>query len=546
MNKILIFLKKEEALLSLIIISLILLFIPLKIIQYGWLPGDDAKRHAAFSTIDKNWSDIVVIKDNYASDHNPGWHAILKFFHKKLLVNKDNLLKLSVIGLFLLINFCGIIASPAPIAWVLAFLFTLLCDGGVLSRFLLGRPYIVFGAFMFLLFKLWNNYEASNKYDDEKQSYLRFIYTVILITLCTWIHGSWYLFLLLPFAFLLAGKIKDSLYLILAIFIGTIIGALLTGDFEGFIRFHVLATFNIFSEKTYNWLLVSELYSGMQNNYCLVFIAVLIAFGMYKKQITIKDLFKDPAFLYMLLCWLLSILVLRFWVDCGRIALLYWASYRIYEIIKNSENLKEARVRYCLFIFIILTFTFMTTNDCYGRYSKAVFNQPIDFSEERLAGWAPEPGGIIYSDSMGVFYEHFFAYPDAPWKYILGFEPALMPDEDRKILRKIGYNFRMPDEFIPWVKKMTKADRLITTGYIGGDIPELEAERGARFYCIYRLKTATDTADIASSTASIGSYTADICSATANIASAIDKISSTTLSIATETSNIASDSMLKK
>ena len=80
---------------------------------------------------------------------------------------------------------------------------------------------------------------------------------------------------------------------------------------------------------------------------------------------------------------------------------------------------------------------------------------------------------------------------------------TLSLDEDKKVLRRIGYNFRLPDEFLPWINKMTKADRLIIVGSVG-DFPQLESIRGARNYWIYRLKTATETANLnASATANI-------------------------------------------
>ena len=308
---------------------------------------------------------------------------------------------------------------------------------------------------------------------------------------------------MIPFSFLLAGKMKESLLLTLCVITGTLIGAAMTGNFVDFLSYHFNATLNIYSEKTFNWLLVTENYSGVQTTYFIPFLFAIIALCIYKKKLTFKELTTDPAFLLVLLSWLLSIEVIRFWIDWGRMALLFWLSYRFKDLIDSSETLKEPRVKYSLFLFVVCAVFFICTNDGGGRFSKDVFDQPIDFSEERLAGWAPEPGGIVYSDSMGVFYKHFYEYPTAPWKYILGFESAIMPDEDRKVLRRIGYNFRLPEEFLPWINKMTKADRLITIGSVG-DFPQLESIRGARNYWIYRLKTATNTADLnASATVNI-------------------------------------------
>ncbi len=535
MKSILNFLQEKGNLLALLLISLLMLSIPLKIISYGWTPTDDATRHTAFSTIDKEWSDIVVIKEGLGADHNPGWHQILKFLHKKLNVSKENLLKFSVIGLFLLVNLTGILVSPTPVCWLLSFLFVIICDLGVLFRFLLGRPYIISCAATLLILRLYALPNSNKEFGNRNKKIFRALAVSLAIALSTWIHGSFYLFLLIPLSFLIAGKIKESVQLFFCTLLGTVLGAIFTGDFFGFFKFHVLATINIFTEKTFNWLLVTEFASGVANTFCIIFIFAIITLCIYKKKLTIKELTSDPSFIMMLLSWLLSIMVIRFWIDWGRIALLFWLAYRFKDLIDSSKILDEPRVKYCLFIFAFLTVYFMCTNDGGGRYSKIVFDQPINFSEERLAGWAPEEGGIVYSDNMGVFFKHFYEYPSAPWKYILGFESAIMPDEDRKVLRRIGYNFRLPDEFLPWINKMTKADRLITIGPVG-EFPQLEVIRGARNYWIYRLKTATDTANIASETASLATETVNLASSTSCITPVKTFAATETVNITTETS----------
>jgi len=55
--------------------------------------------------------------------------------------------------------------------------------------------------------------------------------------------------------------------------------------------------------------------------------------------------------------------------------------------------------------------------------------------------WLPEKGGILYSSDMTIFYQTFFKNPNADWRYILGFEPALMPDEDFRCFNKIMWNY---------------------------------------------------------------------------------------------------------
>lgn len=479
--------KPRESVIALLIIGLALIYIPFKIASYGWTPADDATRHSAFATVNKEWSDIVVIKPEYSADHNPGWHSVLRFIHK-IGANKTNLLRFSFIGLFLFVNFAGIIVSPKPIAWFASLFLLLITEPGILGRLLLGRPYLFSFAITLLLFKLWSDQKLSIK------SQIKLPISVILITLSVWIHGSWYLFLLIPFSFFLAGKNKAALQLFACIIAGTLLGALLSGDFAGFLRFHTFATINIFSEKTFNWLLVTEFRAG---NIPIIWLLVAVPIIFYLSNINKlnpRELLSDPVFMMVLLNWMLGIMTIRFWIDWGLPALMYWLSFRISDVLNSSDIFKEPRIKYGLTLFMIVSTVFVATNDGGGRFSKAVFDQPIDFSEERLKGWAPEPGAIIYSNNMGVFYKHFHAYPEMPWKYILGFESALMPDEDRKILRNIGYNFGRTEEFLPWINKMRPGDRMILYGNLK-DVPNTEWIQGSRFCWIGR-KTASATANI--------------------------------------------------
>jgi hypothetical protein len=61
---------------------------------------------------------------------------------------------------------------------------------------------------------------------------------------------------------------------------------------------------------------------------------------------------------------------------------------------------------------------------------------------------------------MRVFYEVFFRKPNARFRFVLGFEPGLMPVEDQRVLREAGRTGRIrPLE--AWVAKMSDRDRMI-------------------------------------------------------------------------------------
>ncbi len=61
---------------------------------------------------------------------------------------------------------------------------------------------------------------------------------------------------------------------------------------------------------------------------------------------------------------------------------------------------------------------------------------------------------------MEFFYNTFYKNPTAPWRYIVGFEPALMLPEDLKVYRAIQRANKSPDAYEPWILKMRTEDRL--------------------------------------------------------------------------------------
>jgi hypothetical protein len=55
-----------------------------------------------------------------------------------------------------------------------------------------------------------------------------------------------------------------------------------------------------------------------------------------------------------------------------------------------------------------------------------------------------EAGGIFDGAHMECFYNTFYKNPTADWRYILGLEPALMPDAELKIFQYGGASLRNP------------------------------------------------------------------------------------------------------
>jgi hypothetical protein len=127
----------------------------------------------------------------------------------------------------------------------------------------------------------------------------------------------------------------------------------------------------------------------------------------------------------------------------------------------------------------VMTFLAIT-NDGGGRWTNNLTQQYLTQDNPDLNGWMPEKGGILYSVDMTIFYQTFFKNPQADWRYILGYEPGFMPDEDFKVFHGIMWNFGDAKAYQPWVDKMRPQDRLVIRGSRGGppNFPQLEWEYG--------------------------------------------------------------------
>ena len=121
------------------------------------------------------------------------------------------------------------------------------------------------------------------------------------------------------------------------------------------------------------------------------------------------------------------------------------------------------------------------TNDGGSRWTYNLTQQYLTTAEHpELKGWMPDKGGILYSAEMTIFYQTFFKNPNGDWRYVLGYEPALMPKEDFDVYHKVLWNFGDMKAYQPWVDKMRLLDRLVIRGSRGAppNIPQLDWEYG--------------------------------------------------------------------
>lgn len=437
-------------------VILVLVLIPLTIIGYGYLPLDDALRHAAKAVSGKEWSEILVLNPAFSLDHNPGWHVLLRMLHTLFGLEADALVIFSVVFLFVAFAFIPLFWLKRPEAWLITLLLVFIANQGIIQRIFLGRPLMLsVVALMAILFLV-------GKEEGSLRQRRNWIIVTVLLTLTTWMHGAWYLFALPVLALALAGRKQDALTLGGCWLGGSVLGALFTGNPVDFLVQAIRIVTTAFGESLPTRILVFEFQPTTGDINVLL---VLGGFALWRVQRgwAISSVLRDPVFILLVISWVLGLKVARFWYDWGIPAALVWMARGLSDELEarwQSEFMPRLSVTCVAAVALFLTMT----GDLSSRWTHNLNVQHLSAEDPKLAGWLPEDGGIIYNDDMAIFYQTFFHNPRASWKYLLGYEPTLMPPEELVILREMQRLNGIYESYTPWVQKMKPADRLIMRG----------------------------------------------------------------------------------
>lgn len=431
----------------------IIAIIPIRIIGYGYMPIDDANRHAAKVVSGKDWSEILVLRDDVKMDSHPGWHAILSVIHRATNFSTDHLVDISVISLFILFSLVPLVLLNRPEAWSIVLLTFIVASPGLIGRLIVGRPYIFTMSVVLVLCFLWP------KLRDRKIPYKFLIFLTLLIAASTWIHCAWYLLGLPVICFFLAREWRAGILVSIATGIGILLGASFTGHPYLLLKQNLLHVIRAFGNNDFQYMLVGEFQSSRGDFAMVLVIAGMLTWRKLRGTWNPKVI-DNPVFILAVSGWVLGFVANRFWSDWGMVAIVAWMSLEFQDILKDKINYLSWR-RVLLTICILGTLYIALTNDSGRRWTSSLDTKYLHLDNPDHAAWLPEPGGIVYSNSMRIFYQTFLKNPHAPWRYILGFEPIIMPPEDLKIYRNIQREFSHYTAFVPWVKKMKPEDRLI-------------------------------------------------------------------------------------
>jgi hypothetical protein len=460
------------------VVILVILAIPLKIIGYGYLPPDDALRHAAKAVSGKPWPEILVVGPTFRIDHNFGWHFLLRQIYLRSKCappnearDTENLVVFAVVALFALVGWSALPWLKRPEAWLIALTAAVLASD-VPVRFLIGRPFILTIAGLLTILFAWQAHNTS------PPQWRTAVWMTALIAACTFVHGVWYLWALPVAAFFLAGQFRWGWMLVVGWVAGVFLGASLTGHpFESPYQAVVMAS-RAFGLHSTQRTLVTEFQPSTGEVLALIIMGGLLILRQLA-GLKARPLTSNPAFWLAALTWVLSFKAWRFSEDWG------WPALMVL-ITCDLQLLLQARFPADSFRRLALTcglaaITFLAiTNDRGSRWTYNLTQQYLTPDNPALNGWLPEKGGVLYSVDMTVFYQTFFKNPKADWRYVLGYEPGFMSDADFSVYHNIMWNFNDAKAYEPWVKKMRPADRLVMRGSLGSppNIPQLEWEYG--------------------------------------------------------------------
>lgn len=471
-------------LLIILVIILVILFIPLRIMGYGFLPDDDILRHVAKAISGRDWNDILVLREGIKMDSHPGYHALLGMVYRITKLQPDALVFFAVTALFLTICLVPLFFIRRPEAWLGALLAVTLTNFIFINRILLGRPLILTMTTLIVLCLVWTRLK-NKKIDYGIMSIL-----TLMITLSVWIHCTWYMFIFVTLCFALAREWRVTARIGICMITGILLGAILTGSPILFFKQNLLHGFLAFHKHALPRTLAIEFRPLTGDIVMVIFVCLMLLWRKGRGDWNIKCI-DNPVFIIAMSGWVLGFFVGRFWIDWGIPALLVWTAREFEEVFDKYIPFFSWR-RFLLALAMGVVLYPAITNDINDRWSNQPVAEYLFKDSPEKTSWMPDPGGIVYSDDMRAFFLTFYKYPNAPWRYAVGFEPALMTQQDLDIFLNIHMTRCSLQSFYPWISKMKPADRLIITSLSDAStkIPELEWYDAGSGFWIGRLPRA--------------------------------------------------------
>ena len=108
--------------------------------------------------------------------------------------------------------------------------------------------------------------------------------------------------------------------------------------------------------------------------------------------------------------WLLGWLVVRFWSDWGTPALLVWLAYEFQDALEEKLPVVSAK-RVLVAVVAGLGALLVLSGNVRGQRFLTPDKPYLSLMSPDIASVLPDPGGILYTDDMQVFFRLFYHRP---------------------------------------------------------------------------------------------------------------------------------------
>ncbi len=438
----------------------------LKIVDYAFIPPDDALRHAATAASDNPYYEVVLFDEAVpAEDSTPGWHAVLRALHRYVGVDRFGLVSFGVLFFFAVFTVTPLFLLRRPEAWAAVLLLAVVINPGYPLRLALGRPFMLSSTAVLIFVLVWQ------RLVDDPRSRSALILCVAAATVGTWLHSTWFLLYAAPLAALVTGRWKAASAMLGAVTVGVLLGAGLTLQPLTHLSYNVVHVWKTMG-TTDAVFRVSELRPFTGDGPFVAFSLVLLLAWATLPELKSFTL-RHVGVVTILGGWVLAFSASRFWTDLGLPALLATAALLLQRVLE--ARMPTRAPSRAVFVGAVVVALYLSISANHGRRWESSPLPRIAWlmeNPEEAEPWLPGDGGIIYSAEMRVFYSMYLIYPDRPWRYILGPEQGIMPREDLAILHDIKDRGSW-DTYQPWVDKLRPEDRLIVDA-AGQAPPEFE------------------------------------------------------------------------
>lgn len=425
----------------------------LRIVDYGFVPPDDALRHAATAVGDRPYHEVLLFDEAVpAEDSTPGWHAVLTAIHDVTGFDQFALVSFSIVFFFLVFTVTPLFLMRRPEAWAIALLMAIVANPGLSFRLALGRPFLLSATAVIVFVLVWQ------RLVDDPRSRSALLICVLAATVTTWLHSTWFLLYAAPLAALVTGHRRAALSLLGAVTVGVVVGAMLTLQPLSHLSYNVVHVFKTMG-STPGHMRVSELQPSQGEAAYVGWGAILLLAWATLPELRSMAL-RHAGVTTALAGWVLAFVATRFWSDIGLPAFLALTALLL-ERVLQARLPTRAPARVIVVGAVAAALFLSNSSNLSRRWESSPLPRVIRLADEAEgAEWLPGDGGVVYSTDMRVFYSMYLIWPDAPWDYVLGLEQGIMPREHLAVLHEFEESGRW-DTLQPWVDLLRPEDRLI-------------------------------------------------------------------------------------